>query len=620
MSTHSSLKEDCKTHAELVSSSSNDTGPVEFCGKRAARGDTDLRASRRNSNASALSENFSVREIYGDLGSSEIELQRLQTRATILSELASRARDAEEGIYDSSPDRTHTLYEDLPDTHVATKHDGEEFADIDPELITWNGADDPEDPRNWSPATKAFLTAFVSVYTLVSPMSSSILSPAMSEISADFGITSEVVSAMVVSIQLLAWAVGPLVIAPLSESQLFGRKLVLDVSIWIAFLFNLGCAFSTTTAQMMVCRFVGGIFGSCPLNVGAGVLSDLFDARQRNMALAGFSLAPLLGPVIAPLIAGFIVEHKRWPWVFYVLCIFNGVVAAMGTIFYKETYSPKLLRLKAQKLRRQTGNANLHTIHEIADGETVWGKVSLAISRPVKLLFTHPMIIGLGSYMAFTYGFMYLMIISFPQVYHSKYGFNTGTTGLMYIPMGVGFLLGVAVWTPSIGKVYQVLSDRNGGVGKPEYRLPCLISSGIIIPVGLIWYGWSAQQGLHWIMPGIGSAIFAFGIVCVFQSIQSYLIDMNTRFAASSVAAAALFRSLFGFSFPLFANKMYARLDYGWGNTMCAFIGLFLGIPFPIFCYLHGEKLRNWANRNIEMDQLKRDEKNLMRLKRQQPK
>ncbi len=620
MSTHSSLKEDCKTHAELVSSSSNDTGPVEFCGKRAARGDTDLRASRRNSNALALSENFSVREIYGDLGSSEIELQRLQTRATILSELALRARDAEEGIYDSSPDRTHTLYEDLPDTHVATKHDGEEFADIDPELITWNGADDPEDPRNWLPATKAFLTAFVSVYTLVLPMSSSILSPAMLEILADFGITSEVVSAMVVSIQLLAWAVGPLVIAPLSESQLFGRKLVLDVSIWIAFLFNLGCAFSTTTAQMMVCRFVGGIFGLCPLNVGAGVLLDLFDARQRNMALAGFLLAPLLGPVIAPLIAGFIVEHKRWPWVFYVLCIFNGVVAAMGTIFYKETYSPKLLRLKAQKLRRQTGNANLHTIHEIADGETVWGKVSLAISRPVKLLFTHPMIIGLGSYMAFTYGFMYLMIILFPQVYHSKYGFNTGTTGLMYIPMGVGFLLGVAVWTPLIGKVYQVLSDRNGGVGKPEYRLPCLISSGIIIPVGLIWYGWLAQQGLHWIMPGIGSAIFAFGIVCVFQLIQLYLIDMNTRFAASSVAAAALFRSLFGFLFPLFANKMYARLDYGWGNTMCAFIGLFLGIPFPIFCYLHGEKLRNWANRNIEMDQLKRDEKNLMRLKRQQPK
>lgn len=91
---------------------------------------------------------------------------------------------------------------------------------------------------------------------------------------------------------------------------------------------------------------------------------------------------------------------------------------------------------------------------------------------------------------------------------------------------------------------------------------------------------------------------------------------MNVRYAASSVAAAALFRSLFGFTFPLFANKMYHALGYGWANTMCAFIGILLGVPFPIFCYLYGEKIRQWADRRIESKQIRRDQKNLEKLKR----
>ena len=461
---------------------------------------------------------YSVHQIYGDLNSEEIELQRIATRRSILGEIEHKIADEVNNEELNEKELDDGVIEDqvLP----VTQH-GEDFIKIDPELITWNGTEDPEDPRNWSASLKIFLLGFVSLYALVAPMSSSILSPAMSEISVAFGITSEVVQAMVVSIQILAWAFGPLIIAPLSEYDNIGRKLVLDVSCWMSLFFNLGCAFSQNTAQMMVCRFIGGLFGCVPMNVCAGVISDLFDANLRNAALAGYSLVPLLGPVI-----------------------------------------------------------------------------------------------GLGSFMAFTYGFMYLLIVTFPQIFEKQYGFSKSITGLMYLPMGCGFILGVVFWTFMVGRVYKKLTIANGGVAKPEFRLPCLIACAVFIPVGLIWFGWSAQKELHWIMPGIGSAIFAFGLVCVFQTIQNYLIDMNVRFAASSVAAAALFRSLFGYTFPLFARKMYSALGYGWANTMCAFIGILLGVPFPIFCYLYGEKLRESYNRKFEIKQQRRDQKNLERLKR----
>ena len=581
-----------------------------------------------SSNACAVDiDGYSVKDIYGDLDSDQINVKRTATRNTILSELIARNHELED--YDLSiDDEKEHVQEAVGETTIGIENYGDEFNEIDPELITWNGKNDPEDPRNWPKSTKIQMIALVSFYALVAPMSSSILSPAMSEISVEFGIKSQIVQAMVVSIQILSWAIGPLIIAPLSENDSIGRKLVLDVSVWLSFFFNLGCAFSQNTAQMMICRFIGGLFGCVPMNVCAGVISDLYDANGRNWALAGYSLAPVLGPVIAPLVGGFIVENMDWRWVFYVLCIFNGAVAVVALIFFKETYTPTLLKRKAQKIRKLTGNESVHTIYEITDGETFFGKMYVTMTRPVKLLFTHPMIVGLGSFMAFIYGFMYLMIVAFPKIFFEVYGFNKGITGLMYLPMGFGFVFGIFFWTWAIGRTYKKLVAKNNGVGKPEFRLPMLIVCSSFIPIGLIWFGWSAEKKLHWIMPGIGSAFFAFALVCAFQTIQSYLIDMSIssssngstevliNFSASSVAAAALFRSLFGFSFPLFANKMYESLGYGWANTMCAFIAIALGIPFPILCYLYGERIRHWANKRIERDQLRRDERNLIRLQK----
>ncbi|CAH6723366.1 polyamine transporter 2 [[Candida] jaroonii] len=541
---------------------------------------------------------YSVKDIYGELDENKIGLIRTMSKKSVLRTLSERL------------DKVDT-YKDVPDISVPTKDYGKEFLDIDPEIITWED-DDPNFPRNWDPKQKLFMTILVSLYTLISPMSSSISSPATTAISKDFGITNPTIQALTVSIMLLAFALGPLIIAPLSESDKIGRRVILNASIWILMVFNIGCGFTKSTAQLCVLRFLGGLGGCAALNVGAGTIADLYDDESRNFAMALYSICPTMGPVISPVISGFVVQNLQWRWCFYILSIFNGAVAILGTIFLKETYSPKLLRQKAIFLRKETGNENLHTIFEITG--TNLSKFEIlkhTILRPIRLLFLHPMILGLGSFMAFTYGFMYLMLVTFPRIYEGSYGFSVGITGLMYVPMGVGYILGIIVWTFTIQKIYLGLTARNGGVAKPEYRLPCLVFSGIGLPVGLILFGWSAEKKLHWIVPSLGTSIFAFSFIAVFQTIQNYLIDMNPRFSASSIAAAAVFRSLFGFSFPLFANQMYDRLGYGWGNTMSGLIGLALGIPFPIFCFKYGESLREWANRKIEGNQQKFDEKAL---------
>ena len=538
---------------------------------------------------------YSVKDIYGETPDEIINLRRTQSKKSVIKTLSERI------------DKDDT-YKDVPDIAVPTADYGHEFRDIDPELITWEGDDDPNFPRNWSLKDKVIQTAIVSTYTLVTPMSSSISSPASAYIAKDFGITNNAVISLTVSIMILAFAIGPLIIAPLSESDKIGRRPVLNISIWILLVFNIGCGFAKTTTQLCVLRFLGGLGGCASLNVGAGTIADLYDDKSRNVAMAVYSICPTMGPVISPIASGFIVMNMKWNWCFYVISMFTGVVAIIGTLFFKETYSPRLLKKKADFLRKETGNDNLHTVFEMTENGDKMQVILVTVLRPVKLLMYHPMVIGLGSFMAFTYGFMYLMLVTFPRVFENSYNFSVGITGLMFIPMGLGYVCGIITWTYFIGRIYNKLTDQNGGQPKPEYRLPCLVFSGFGIPGGLIWYGWSVQYKVHWIVPSMGSFLFAFSFIAVFQTIQNYLIDMNPRFSASSIAAAAVFRSLFGFAFPLFANNLYDTLDYGWGNTLCAFIGLLLGIPFPIFCFKYGEALRNWANKKFEGEQAKVDE------------
>lgn len=548
---------------------------------------------------------YTEEEIWGHLPNGEQELRRKHTINTIIDRIVTRPEEDDESNYAIEEDK-------LP-----IEHDGEEFAKIDPELITW-GFDNPEDPRNWALSKKIYVVVFVSLYTLISPMSSSILSPAMKQVSAEFDITSNLIESLVISIHILAWAIGPLVIAPLSEDDRLGRKTVLSVSCWLSLLFNIGCSLSQNTTQLVILRFVSGLFSATPLNVSPAVVSDLFDAKSRNLSLAGVFLIPFVGPAIAPIIGGYIAQAKGWRWVLYTLSIINGAVAVLGTVFYVETYSPALLKTKAKKLRKATGNKNLHTIYEISNNETTFQKLKVTVTRPIVLLFTHPMIAGLGSFMAFIYGFLYLMIVTFPSVFQGTYGFSQSTSGLMFASLGIGFVAGVVFWSYALGVVYNKLTEKNNGVPKPEFRLPCLFVTAIIIPIGLLWYGWSVEKKVFWIMPCIGAALFAFGLVCVFQTLQAYLIDMNPKFAASSIAAAAIFRCFFGFVFPLFAPAMYSRLGYGWANTMCAIIAAILGLPFPYLCYKYGERIREWANQRLEQSHHEREEKLKEKLRKKQ--
>lgn len=415
------------------------------------------------------------------------------------------------------------------------------------------------------------------------------VAPALSHIAKDLDITSDVELSLTMSIFVLAYAIGPLFLGPLSE--MFGRVIVLQTANLFFLVFNLGCGFAQTEAQLLVCRFFAGLGGSAPLALGGGVLSDLYIPEERGRAISLYSLAPLLGPAIGPVAGGFIAENTSWRWAFYATTIADAVIQCFGLFFLQETFSPVLLDRKKMKLIKETGNMDLHTEFDRPD-RTVLKTLKISLSRPFILLGTQIIVQVLAVYMAYLYGLMYLVLATFPTLWTDEYHESIGIGGLNYIALGVGFFIGTQVVAPLQDRIYRALKKRNNGVGRPEFRVPLMVPGAILVPIGLFWYGWSAQAHIHWIMPDIGAAIFAAGVIIGFQCVQTYIVDSYTRYAASAVGAATVLRSLAGFGFPLFAPYMYAKLHNGWGNSLLGFLALALGCPAPVIFWLYGEKLR----------------------------
>lgn len=414
------------------------------------------------------------------------------------------------------------------------------------------------------------------------------VAPALTDISAQFGIRNAGLENLVLSIFVLGYAFGPLLFGPLSE--IYGRVRILQMANLMYLVFNIAAGASRNTAEMIAFRFLAGFGGAAPLALGNGVLADCWSPEERANSVAIYSLAPLLGPAIGGIMGGFIAQNTSWRWAFWATSIADGVIQLLGMLLLRESWAPKILHQKMQRLQKDTGNQELYTGHDEAD---VLHHLRSSVKRPFILIGTQPIVQILALYMAYLFGIMYLLLTSFPNLWKTYYGESTQIGSLNYISLGIGLTVGTQVTARTSTIIYRKLKERyQTDVGVPEYRIPSMFIGAFLPPIGLLWYGWSAEARAHWIMPNIGAAIFMAGACTGFTCIRLYLVDTYTQYAASAIAATFVLRSLAGFGFPLFAPAMYRALGYGWGNTVLACVAVVLGFPAPLVFWKYGERLR----------------------------
>ncbi|CAI7668988.1 unnamed protein product [Penicillium manginii] len=470
--------------------------------------------------------------------------------------------------------------------------------DLDQGLVGWDGQDDPQNPQNFSSAKKWTLLFLISAVTFVSPLASSMFSPAVSYVGKDLHIENETLLSFTVSVYLIGYVAGPLLLAPLSE--IYGRRIVLSGSNWFFIVWQIGCALATNVETLIVCRFFAGIGGSGPLTLGAGVIADLFPLERRGLATSLWSLGPLVGPSIGPVAGGFMGETIGWRWIFWLLMILGGVVSLGIEFLNQETYAVVLIRRKTELLSKELGRADLRSVYEPKQiQDSLQTMLLRGLKRPLILYVRSPIVLLLSTYLAIIYGFLYLFFTTIPSVFGNTYHWSTGISGLAYLGIGLGFLIGFVVQARTSDRIIVKAIARNNGKYQPEMRLPTMIFYACFIPVSFFWYGWSAEKEVFWIVPILGMVPFGFGLMGLYLPVQTYVIDSHLAYAASANALLTMARSLVGALLPLAGPKLYDRLGLGWGNTLLGFIALAF-VPVPIIFTRYGQLIREKFPINLD--------------------
>ena len=350
-----------------------------------------------------------------------------------------------------------------------------------------------------------------------------------------------------------------------------------------------GSAGSKNIATLMVLRFFAGTFGACPLANSGGTIADLFPPSQRGLALTVYCVAPFLGPVLGPVAGGFISENVGWRWVQGVCVIFIGIIGILGVIFIPETYGPVLLQKRARRLSKADGKAYISVLEKSQGRKKPSEVFQRALFRPWVFLFLEPIVLVASVYMAIIYGTVYMFMGAMPIVYNEDRGWSEGVGGLSFLGITVGIIFGLiyAIWDNNTRYMKLFLSKTSTA----ESRLPPAIVGAVALPIGMFAFAWTNYPSIHWSVSIVLSSPFGFGCVLVLLPIMNYLIDAYTIYAASVLAAAAIFRSVVGAVFPLFTTQMYHNLGIHWASSIPAFLTL-MCMPFPLIMYHYGEQVR----------------------------
>ena len=457
----------------------------------------------------------------------------------------------------------------------------------EPYLIDWVDAD-VENPQEFGSVYKWSVAIFVSIATLAVALSSSAYAGAVPSLVQEFPGHTKTEYTLGVSLFVLGFAIGPLLWAPLSE--VLGRRILFLISYAFLALWSGVAIASPNFASVIVFRFLAGAFGSSPLTNAGGTLGDIFSATERGLAMAIFASAPFLGPALGPITGGFLGDAAGWRWVFGYLTIFISVIFLIGIFFLPETYSPVLLRWRAAKLSKATGQVYEPRMDQ---GKDVRIKTLFkhALSRPWQLLFLEPIVLLLSIYMGLIYATLYSLFSAFPIVFQQQRGWSTGVGGLAFLGLLVGIIIALVFVILVDNPRYVRITNKYQGLAPPEQRLFGAMIGAPTLTIGLVWFAASDAPSTHWIVPIIGSVPFGFGMVLVFLSIQNYLVDAYLVYAASVLAGNSLLRSLLGMAFPLFTPYQYENLGVQWGAAIPAFLSLAC-LPMPFLFYKYGPAIR----------------------------
>ncbi|KAJ9302070.1 hypothetical protein DTO271G3_936 [Paecilomyces variotii] len=463
------------------------------------------------------------------------------------------------------------------------------------EIHTWNSAEDPDNPFNWSPTYKWVLTITVCFISILTGLPAGTYGAGNNEMEQRFHVQNQPFPNLYWA--TTSWNMGaafwPLIFVPLTESS--GRMPGYFVAYFILVISLFPSAFAQNFATLVVTRFFGGGASSVSINIVGGSISDVwYGDKARSLPMSLFGFTSVIGIALGPFIGSAIQEiHKTdsWRWIFYVQIIYNSGLIPIFWLILSETRPDVILAKRARKIRKETGRPVYAEVE--LDSTSIWRLLKISFMRPTRMLLTEPVVTFFTLWISFAWGILYLFFNSVVQTFSANYGFGTFQTGMIQLAISVGAVIGTLV-NPLQDRLYfrsERYNKEKPGKPVPEARLYSSIPGSLLFSGGLFWYGWSSVGHTHWIVPTCGIAATGVGIYSIYMAVVNYLTDAYEKYAASALSAASLGRNSFGAFLPLASYPLFQNLGYGWAGSLLGFVGVALSIV-PCVLVLKGPEIR----------------------------
>lgn len=249
------------------------------------------------------------------------------------------------------------------------------------------------------------------------------------------------------------------------------------------------------------------------------------------------------------MISSFVVSDKSWRWTQWTI-LFLALLTIIAMLFARETFHPILKRKRAKELENMAPGFSTSPLTT-----QVREFIITSLQIPLQVLFTEPIVTFICPYIACEFATLYSFFALFPFVFEGTYHFTLIQSGLVFLGIVVGSILGALTVIICDVLLYRPRAARcTDKPVPPELRLfPSMIGS-IGLPVSLFWFAWTAREDISWASPVVSTVVFAWGNICVFISTTQYLVDTyEASIVASVLSANSLVRYILAGSFPLFA-------------------------------------------------------------------
>ncbi|KAH0830783.1 hypothetical protein AYO21_10017 [Fonsecaea monophora] len=429
-----------------------------------------------------------------------------------------------------------------------------------------------DDPYLYPKSRKWFITFVVAFAAAATSLGSAIIYPALADTARDLH-ASPTVTNLSVALYMLSISFCPLWWSALSETA--GRRTTYLVSLALFVLFAILSATARTIGVFVAMRMLSGGAGASVQAVGAGTLADIWEPFERGKAMGRFYMGPLCGPLLAPIIGGFLAARWGWRSTQWFLVIYGGV-----SLVFLLFALPETVRRHEDPSEDIAREADAGSSASMTRGRTKkylrmsWG----VLVDPLKmvLLLRHLPILFTAYWASLAFGTLYIVNISVQDVFaKSPYNFSVSKVGLTYIPAGFGFLISALFsgrWADHVMAREAKRKNRYDENGKlilrPEDRMmENAWIAAIAFPISMLWYGWSADKGAFWVVPLLATLVFGLSAMLIFGLAVTMLTEFVPRKPSSGVAVANFLRNIFSCIGTILAHPLIRAEGTGWMFT-----------------------------------------------------